>query len=290
MAHKPGLGKGLDALIPGREDQSRKPLSSSFQGIIHISISQIQSNPQQPRTSMEDGALEELATSIRQHGIIQPLIVSAGPDPDQYTLIAGERRWRAAKKAGLSMVPVIERTVSKQGQLELALIENLQREDLTPLEMAEAYQQLSEDFSLTHEQIAERVGKSRTSITNTLRLLNLTNPARDSLAKGLISEGHARAILGLPNVQAQNAALSTVLKHNLNVRQTEALVKKLSGKKPPSKPKPGPSSEVHALENRLRNFFGTKVKLNDGKKGGSLMIYYYSDEELNSILDKILPD
>jgi len=290
MARRPGLGRGLDSLIPGGEEEEQKTVSSTSQSIIHIPIEQIQPNPQQPRTNMDGEALEELAASISEHGIIQPLIVSEDPVKDQYTLIAGERRWRAAKMAGLSMVPVIERSVSDQGQLELALIENLQRADLTPLEMAEAYRQLAENFSMTHEQIATRVGKSRTSVTNTLRLLNLPDQVQKSLANGFISEGHARAILGLSTAQAQRAALSTVLNLGLNVRQTEALVKKMSGERPPSVPKPEPSPEVKALENRLRNFFGTKVNLNNSKKGGSLVIYYYSDEELNEILEKILPE
>jgi ParB family chromosome partitioning protein len=217
------------------------------------------------------------------------LIVSKREE-NNYTLIAGERRWRAAKLAGLTLVPIIEREVSEQGQLELALIENLQRADLTPLEMAEAYQTLSEDFSLTHEQIAGRVGKSRTSVTNTLRLLNLPEQVRIALAEGKISEGHARALLGLPHPNAQRAALSTVLNLGLNVRQTENLVKKLNGERPPSTPKPAPSPEVQALENRLRNYFGTKVNLSKSKNGGSLIIRYYSDEELNNILEKILPE
>ncbi len=288
MARRPGLGKGLDALIPGGETKE-EPASNSDQGIKQIPITQIQPNPQQPRVQMNEQALEELAASIREHGILQPLIVSKADDK-KYILIAGERRWRAAKLAGLTHVPVIEREVTEQGQLELALIENVQRADLTPLEMAEAFRTLSEDFSLTHEQIAERVGKSRTSVTNTLRLLNLPDKVRNALAEGLISEGHARALLGLPNPNAQQAALSTILNLGLNVRQTENLVKKLSGEKPPSKPKPAPSPEAQMLESRLRNFFGTKVNLNESKNGGSLVIYYYSDEELNEILDKILPE
>ena len=290
MARRPGLGKGLDALIPGNEEESRNTLSNTSQGVIQIPINKIQPNPQQPRSSIQEEALQELAVSIREHGIIQPLIVSKNPDSDDYTLIAGERRWRAAQLTGLTFVPAIERSVSEQGLLEIALIENLQRTDLTPLEMAEAYHQLVENFSLTHEEISERVGKSRTTVTNTLRLLNLPDQVKNSLAEGLITEGHARAILGLPNAQAQRAILSTVLNLELNVRQTESLVKKMSGEKPSSPPKPAPSPVVLALENRLRNFFGTKVNLNDGKKGGSLVIYYYSDEELNQILDKILPE
>lgn len=291
MARRPGLGKGLDALIPGKDEQgSQKPASGAVAGIQQIPIDQIEPNPQQPRTKMDEAALEELAASILEHGIIQPLIVAEDTASGKFILIAGERRWRAAQMAGLSMVPVIERTVSEQGQLELALIENLQRTDLTPLEMAEAYRQLAEHFSLTHEQIAERVGKSRTSVTNTLRLLNLPDQVRKSLAEGLISEGHARALLGLPNNEAQRAALSSVLNLGLNVRQTEALVKKMSGERPAKRLKAKPSPEARAMENQLRNFLETKVSLNEGKNGGRLVIYYYSNEELNAILDKILPE
>ena len=290
MARRPGLGKGLDALIPGSEAKNANTLPSTTHGIMLIPTGQIIPNPRQPRSQIDEEALKELATSIVEHGIIQPLIVSKDPENDSYILIAGERRWRAAELAGLAMVPVIERTVTEQGQLELALIENLQRTDLSPLEMAEAYRHLSDDFSLTHEQIAERVGKSRTSVSNTLRLLNLPDQVRKSLAENLISEGHARTILALPTKEGQLAALSTILREDLNVRQTEALVKKMSGERPPSIPKPAASPEVSALENRLRNYFGTKVNVNDGKNGGRLVIYYYSHEELNALLDKILPD
>ena len=288
MARRPGLGRGLDALIPSSDDQEGQQPQASGQAIAQIAIERIQPNPQQPRVIMDEGALGELAASIREHGIIQPLIVSPTPGSDRYTLVAGERRLRAANLAGLTMVPVILRTVNELEQLELALIENLQRADLSPLETAEAYRQLAENFSLTHEQIAERVGKSRVSVTNTIRLLNLPEQVRRALVEHLISEGHARALLGLPTAQAQKAALATVLNLGLNVRQTEALVKKLTGERPPAKPKPEPTPEVKELESQLRSFFGTKVNLNNSKKGGSLVIYYYSDEELNTILDKIL--
>ncbi len=290
MARRPGLGRGLDALIPGGEDQPSSKPEQNDQGIKEIPLDQIEPNPQQPRTKMDQKSLEELAYSIQEHGIIQPLIVAREPGTDDYTLIAGERRWRAAKIAGLTMVPVMERDVTEQQQLEIALIENVQRADLTPLETAEAYRQLAENFSLTHDQIATRVGKSRVSITNTLRLLNLPKQIQQALAEGQITEGHARAILGLPSTQGQKAALNTVLNLGLNVRQTEALVKKMSGERPPKKPTPTPSPEITALEDRLRHFFGTKVKLNNSKNGGSLVIHYYSDEELNTILDKILPE
>ncbi len=285
MARRPGLGQGLGALIPGDESQDQNLQTSS--GITQIPIDDIQPNPHQPRVEMNEDAIQELADSIREYGIIQPLIVSEEREQGRFILIAGERRWKAAKAAGLSMVPVIVREVSEQGQLEIALIENLQREDLTPLETAGAYQQLVDSFALTHEQIADRVGKSRTSITNTLRLLNLPDQVKKSLAEGFITEGHARALLGLNSAQAQRAALSTVLNLGLNVRQTESLVKKLNGDRLPPTPKPEPAPEIKALEDRLRQHFGTKVNLQDRKNGGSLVIYYYSDEELNAILDKI---
>ena len=291
MARRPGLGKGLDALIPRDEDQDKYPsISTSSQVVIQVPFDLIQPNPQQPRTALYIEAWEELAASIREHGILQPLIVSENPDVDRYTLIAGERRWRASEMAGLSMVPVIIRSVTEQEQLELALIENLQRSDLNPLEKAIAYRQLADNFSMTHEQIAERVGKSRTSVTNTIRLLNLPDQAQKALGEGFISEGHARAILGLPNHQAQRAALSTILNLGLNVRQAEALVKKFSGEKPHQIPKSKPQPEISAIEEQLRNFFETKVNLNRGEKGGNLVIYFYSDEELNAILDKVLPE
>jgi ParB family chromosome partitioning protein len=287
MARRPGLGQGLGALIPGDDAQGQNRQTSS--GIAQIPIEDISPNPHQPRIEMDEDTIRELAESIREYGIIQPLIVSKETGQDGYILIAGERRWKAAKTVGLSMVPAIIREVTEQGQLEIALIENLQREDLTPLETAGAYQQLAENFALTHDQIAARVGKSRTSVTNTLRLLNLPDQVKNSLAEGLITEGHARALLGLSSAQAQRAALSTVLNLGLNVRQTESLVKKLNGDRLPPRLKPQPSPEVKALEDRLRQHFGTKVNLQDRKNGGRLVIYYYSDEELNAILDKILP-
>jgi ParB family transcriptional regulator, chromosome partitioning protein len=291
MARRPGLGKGLDALIPNKDEKgANRNTSGSAAAVLQVPIEAIQPNPQQPRSKIDKSDLEDLAASINEHGIIQPLIVSEDPNSRTFFLIAGERRWRAAQLAGLSMVPVIERSVSEQGQLEIALIENLQRTDLTPLEMAEAYRQLADNFSLTHDQIAERVGKSRTSVTNTLRLLNLPDQVQNALAEGLISEGHARALLGLPSNKAQRAALSTVLNLGLNVRQTEALIKKLNGERPQRKAKPQTSPEARAMENKLRNFLETKVSLNESKNGGHLVIYYYSDEELNTILDKILPD
>jgi ParB family transcriptional regulator, chromosome partitioning protein len=279
MAYKGGLGRGLDAIIPaGNETKT---------GSDSIPIKSIIPNPRQPRTVMMEEGLQELADSIRQHGILQPLIVTKD-SADQYILIAGERRWRAAQLAGLDFVPVILREANDRDRLELALIENVQRADLMPLETAEAYRQLAEDFNLTHEEIAQQVSKSRTAVTNTLRLLKLPESVQHALLTGEITEGHARALLGLSTPQSQTAVLQMILHNGLNVRQTEDLVKKCSGEKPPVKTKPEPPVEVKEIEERLRAHLGTRVTVNHGKKGGSLVIYYYSNEELNSVIDSIL--
>ncbi len=282
MARKAGLGRGLDALIPGMESENLE-MGSSF-----VPIQKLKPNPMQPRFEIAPEELQELADSIREHGIIQPLIVSQDLDTGTYILIAGERRLRAAQLAGLDMVPVIIRQVSDQERLELALIENVQREDLNPLETAEAYHQLVEQFQLKQEEIAIRVGKNRATIANTLRLLNLSEQARKALAEGKISEGHARTILSLSTAQAQNAALQTIIAHDLNVRQAEELSKRLSGEKTTLKRKSEKSPEINELEKRLRDQLGTKVTLQHSHHGGTLTIHFYSDEELNSIVEKIL--
>jgi ParB family transcriptional regulator, chromosome partitioning protein len=282
MARKTGLGRGLDSLIPTQE------ISQTAQGIQHVPIGDISPNPRQPRSYFDDLELEELAASIREHGIIQPLVLFEAEENGKYCLIAGERRWLAARKAGLDSVPALIRQASQQELLEIALVENVQRADLSPLEAAEAYRQLSEEFQISHEQIAIRVGKSRTSVTNTLRLLKLPQSVQRALAARKISEGHARALLALTNAQAQTAALESILRHDLNVRQTEELVRKLSGEKPASHPKPAPPPELVALEERLRSQLGTRVSLNHGRKGGTLVIHYYSDEELDNIVLRIL--
>lgn len=280
MAHR-GLGKGLDALIP--TEFSNIP----SEGAQQIPIRQIKPNPSQPRGEMDNEKLEELSNSIREHGIIQPLILTKDPEGDSYVLIAGERRLRAAKIAGLESVPAIVRQANDQERLELALIENIQRENLTPLESAEAYQQLNDNFGLSHDQIAERVGKSRTAVTNTIRLLKLPDTIRTAIGSGKISEGHGRALLSLNTEKAQLAAYQTILSHELNVRQTEELVRKLAGEKPECiLSKPPKDSGVKEIENRLRSLLGTKVTLNHGKKGGTLVIHYYSDEELESLIQR----
>lgn len=281
MSRRAGLGRGLEALIPGGEPPGG--------GVSQIPVEAILPNPRQPRTRFDPEELAELAASIREHGVLQPLIVTQDQQPDRYVLVAGERRWLAARQAGLTHVPALLREASDQQRLELALIENVQRADLAPLETADAYRQLAEDFNLSHEEIAARVGKSRSAVTNTLRLLKLPEAVRQALAEGKISEGHARALLALPTPQAQSAALLTILAHDLNVRQTEALVRKLSGERPALKEKPAPPPEVLDLERRLEDSLGTRVSLNRGSQGrGTVVIHFYSDEELDALIERLL--
>jgi len=285
-----GLGRGLDALIPQTETPIPQFSADAPDGVNEIPVNAISPNPRQPRSIFDAEELAELATSIQQHGVIQPLIITRGETPNQFILIAGERRLMAAKKAGLETVPAILRDSSEQERLELALIENVQRADLSALETAEAYRQLADEFNLSHGEIAKRVGKSRVSITNTLRLLNLPPSVLEALSAGRISEGHARALLALSSTKAQAAALQTVLEKGLNVRQTEELVRKLSGEKPTQKPKTKPVPEISALEERLRSSLGTKVSLKHGKKGGTITIHYYSDEELEGLIQRFLDE
>jgi ParB family chromosome partitioning protein len=279
MPTRRGLGKGLDALIPRADNLG---------GVEQVAIEAILPNPRQPRRDFDASELEGLAASIRKHGVLQPLIVTPEPDSDKYRLIAGERRLQAARMVGLGAVPVIVRSVSDQERLELALIENLQRTDLNPLEAAEGYRQLTEDFSLSHEEVAARVGKTRTSVSNTLRLLKLGDPARQALAEGRISEGHARALLGLTSGPSQTAALGVIESRQLNVRQTEALVRRLAGERRPARKRRSKSPEETDLEAQLRQALGTRVILRRSGKGGSLVIRFYSDEELNALLDRLL--
>ena len=282
MTKRSGLGKGLDALIPTTDSQIPEG------GVTQIPITNIVPNPRQPRARFDPDELEELAVSIREHGVIQPLIVTQTESAGQYTLIAGERRLMAAQMAEMRAVPAIIRGASDQQLIELALVENVQRADLGPLETAEAYRQLTEDFNLSHDDISNRVGKSRVTVTNTLRLLNLPDNVKESLVAGKISEGHARALLALPTEQAQTTALQSILKNDLNVRQTEELIRKLSGEKPKKQPVPIPNPEIKALEERLRQHLGTRVTLNQRGKGGTLTFHYYSDEELDTLLNLIL--
>jgi ParB family chromosome partitioning protein len=282
MPQKSGLGRGLGALIPGGENVQME------NSVMLVPVEGVFPNPRQPRNMMHPQELEELTASVREHGVLQPLIVTPGDSKGHYVLIAGERRLQAARLAGLASVPVLVRQATDQQRLELAIIENVQRSDLSALEEAEAYRQLAEDFNLSHEGIAARVGKSRVAVTNTLRLLRLPDSVKNALIERRISEGHARALLALANPNAQTAALRTVLAQELNVRQTEELVRKLSGEKSVPKPKPAVSPDIAELENRLRSSLGTKVTLRSGRKGGTLTIHYYSNEELDVLTGLLL--
>jgi ParB family chromosome partitioning protein len=283
MTKRPGLGKGLDALIPVNQSGSQ---FNTITSVHEISIDQIVPNPHQPRSEINPDELKDLADSIREHGIIQPIILMPGQDSNHYTLIAGERRLRAAKIAGLTYVPAIIRNASDQEQLELALIENVQRTDLSPLETAEAYRQLSDDFNLSHEVIAKRVGKSRVSVTNTIRLLKLPDVIKNALANSIISEGHARALLALNSPQAQLAVLETVLKFEYSVRQTEELVRKYGGERKKKSAKKPEEPEIIALEEKIRNQIGMRVNLDHHGDKGKIIIHYYSNEELNQFIDR----
>jgi len=280
---KIGLGKGLDSLIP-TSDQVE---AEGKQGVLEVPLAAISPNPHQPRSPIQNQDLRELAASIEEHGVIQPLVVTEVADG--YQLIAGERRWRAARVAGLSRVPVLVKDVAPSEMLELALVENLQRADLNPLEEATAFQQLADEFGMTQRQIARRVGKSRTAVANTLRLLNAAPTVQEALLQDRISEGHARALLGLDREEAQTAALKTVLKQGLNVRQTEVLVRRLLGRRDEQEqPKPDPSPTERELESRFREALSTKVSLTRKGKGGRLIIYFYSEEELGALYDHIV--
>ncbi|HEX6268840.1 MAG TPA: ParB/RepB/Spo0J family partition protein [Anaerolineales bacterium] len=283
MAKRSGLGKGLDALIPTGQTTP----SGDREGVIQVSVDLIQRNPRQPREKFDIEELENLAASIREHGVIQPLIVSPGKN-GVYVLIAGERRLQASRKAGLKTVPVFIRHATDQQLLELALIENIQRADLNPIEEAEAYQHLAKEFNMSHEAIAERVGKSRVAVTNIIRLLDASAEVKQALVDGKITEGHARAMLRLSSASAQEQLLKRVVTLDLSVRQTEELARKYAGQKPVSKKRASQNADVLDLERRLRSSLGTQVSLRHKKSGGgTVTIYYYSNEELDALLEKL---
>lgn len=291
---KRGLGRGLDALIPTTSfetpDAPGPAQLPAPQGtaVLEAPIGSIGRNPRQPRTVFEPQALQELAASIKEHGVLQPLVVTPGESPERFVLIAGERRLEASKLAGLATVPVIVRGASDQQRLELALIENIQRADLGALETALAYHHLAQDFGLSHEAIAERVGKSRVSVTNTLRLLRLPAMVQDALSAGIVTEGHARALLQLPTPEAIEAAFATVVKKGLTVRQTEELVRQLMGERP-ERPVRERNADSDALAEALQSTLLTRVQLKRSRGGGgTLSLHFSSDEELNAFADRIL--
>jgi ParB family chromosome partitioning protein len=280
-----GLGRGLDALIPSGEPTP---------GLKRVSIEAIVPNPRQPRTVFDPEALQELADSIRQLGLIQPPIVQQVQASDglvsapRYQLITGERRWRAARLAGLQHVDVIVKEATPQEMLELALVENIQRADLNPLEEAQAYQQLADEFGLTQERIAERVGRSRVSVANTMRLLRLPQEVKEALVAARISEGHARALLMLDDEDEQLLVLRTTIKKRLSVRQTEELVRRLQTATQTADRQRSRSPETESLEREFRDGLGTRVDLFRSRKGGRLVIHFYSEEDLQALYERIL--
>ena len=273
-----GLGRGLAALIPQR--------APSAGGSIEIPLARIRENPRQPRLQMDNEALASLADSIRQHGVIQPILVTE--TIDGYTLVAGERRVRAARIAGLERIPAIVRQLADRQQLELALVENLQREDLDPMEAARAYRQLIEEFSFTQEDLATRVGRARSTVANTLRLLELHPAVQDAVAASLITEGHARALGGLPP-EAQAPAVTTVIADDLSVRQTEELVRRVRTPRPEQvAAQPASDPDVERVEEDLRRSLGTKVRLTRTQRGGRIVIEYFGDDELARLYQRLV--
>jgi ParB family chromosome partitioning protein len=281
MSKKRGLGRGLEALIP--IDQSTDEQSA---GVRNLAIADIGVNPRQPRTISEEESLVELAASIREHGLIQPLIVTE--TADGFTLIAGERRWRAAQLAGLAEVPAIIKEATPQEMLELAIVENIQRADLSALEEAYAYQQLMDEFGMTQEEVAKRVGKGRSTVANLVRLLNLPTNILQAISDSQISGAHARALLPLPTPEMQSNALKQIVKLSLSVRQTENLVKSLlSERKPTPKQRRTLPAELAALQTQFEQALGTRVHIQKSGRGGKVVIHYYSDEDLQAIYEAI---
>ncbi len=279
---KQALGKGLGALIPdlsALDDRERKAL-----GISELELDKIVPNEYQPRKTFADEGLKELAASIREHGVIQPIIVHR--IGSNYGLIAGERRWRAARLAGLKTIPALVKEASKRELIEQALIENIQREDLNPLEAAEAYKRLQEEFKLTQEDVARRVGKERSTVANFLRILHLPKEIKQDLSAGSLSMGHAKALLSLERSRDQVQAAAAIVKKGLSVREAEMLAARL--RSPAKEKKARPASEFKAVEERLRKALGTKVSLAPKARGGRIVIEYYSAEELERLLEKLL--
>lgn len=281
MTKKHGLGRGLGALIPTADT------AVSNDDIRLIPVAEIYPNPHQPRTAFNDEQLAELAASITEHGLIQPLVVTQ--QDGKFILIAGERRWRASQLAGLEKLPAIIKEATPQAMLELAIIENIQRADLNALEEAFAYQQLMEEFGLTQEEVAKRVGKGRSTVANLLRLLTLPPNIQQAVSDGQISGAHGRALLSLPTPEAQTNAMNQVIKLSLSVRQTYTLVEKLiSGRKSKTKQKASLPPNLLDVQDKFQTSLGTRVNITKQGKGGRVIIHYYSDEELQAIYDVIV--
>lgn len=294
-----GLGKGLDSLIPDNgkvSDQEKKVkvVEKVIEKIVEkpaeikLKINQIEPNREQPRKNFDEEALQELSESIRQFGILQPLIVQERED--YYVIIAGERRWRAAKLAGLKEVPVIIRKMSEQEIVEISLIENIQRENLNPIEEAAAYKRLLTEFQLKQEEVAERVGKSRTAVTNSMRLLKLDERVQQMIVEGMLSTGHARALLSIEDPDLQFQTANKVYNDNLSVREVERLVKKIGKEKPVKKERNFQQDAVFQdLEEKMKAALGTKVSINrKDEKKGKIEIEYYSIEELERLMEILI--
>lgn len=276
-----GLGKGLDALIPGA---SQFDEGSQSKGVNEVSINLIDVNPHQPRTDFDEISLAELAASIKKHGVLQPLVVS--PKDDHYELIAGERRLRASKLAGLNKVPVIVRDVSDHEKLEVAIIENVQRADLNPIEEALSYRKLMEEFNYSQEEAAEAVGKSRSTVANKVRLLSLSTEIKRALRDGQITEGHAKALLSVEDEAKRQILFEQILTNGFNVRDVEKIATKVSAKKS-VKTESEDEKMASQLADDLKIHLGTKVIIKHGRKGGKVEIDYFSMEELSRIYQKI---
>ncbi|EKD46503.1 MAG: hypothetical protein ACD_67C00212G0004 [uncultured bacterium] len=300
MSQQFGLGRGLSSLIPNKQqdavqnpqeaqDFSTRTISAGDESIrgdnfvIEIDVNQIVANPHQPRLQFDDEKLQNLAQSIKMHGIIQPLIVSR--KGNLYELIAGERRFQASKSIGLKKVPVIIREASELQKLELAIIENVQRHDLNPIEEGKAYQKLADEFQFNQEEVATKMGKSRSLVANKIRLLSLPVEIQKGLIEGKITEGHAKAILSLDNPEKQRALYEIILKNNLTVRQVEEKTKEVSVKSYNRSKSVDP--EIKKLEEELVGILGTKVRVNKSGDGGKIVIEYYSQEDLDSLLEKM---
>ncbi len=276
------LGRGLGALIPGSE-------KAVEQGeMLLVPVEEVFPNPEQPRRAFDATRLAELAASIKEKGVLQPILVQRVPGG--YELVAGERRLRASKLAGLKRVPVLMKKLDQDDRLELALVENIQREDLNPIEEAQAYRELQGHHGYTQEEIAKRVGKDRVTVANALRLLALPEFVKEKLVAGKVSAGHARALLGLEDGKEMRALLNRILKRGLSVREVEEAVKRRRTQTPSKMTGSEPLSEFTALMRRLERRLGSKVNIRDGKKGGRIEISYGSLEELNGVVEKILKE
>lgn len=280
--NKKGLGKGLGALISSAGEEKVDS------GVIEVKINDIEPNTNQPRKYFDTEKLEQLAESIRKHGVVQPIIVRR--ENGTYRIVAGERRWRAARLAGLTTIPVIERDLSNKQIMEIALIENIQREDLNPIEEAEAYHRLLNEFNMTQEELSNSIGKSRSAIANTIRLLGLPDKVKEKLIEGRITSGHARALLAIDNRELQEKLCDEIIDKNLTVRQVELLVKKKLAELSGSENKRNKNEKINKeeylkIEENLQNIFGTKVKLINNNKKGKIMIEYYSEEELERLIE-----